>query len=78
MTLRYGEDGGTFTPEPAQPWSSLELADTGVLANFDVAADGKSAVALVAAGAERQPPRDHVTIVSGFFDEIRRATAAPP
>lgn len=70
MSLRYRVDGGTFTPEQPLAWSSLRLADTGVLANFDVAADS-SVVALVADGGA-QPPRDRVTIVANFFEELRR------
>lgn len=71
MSLRYRDYGGTFTSEQPLPWSSLRLADTGVLANFDVAPDS-SVVALIDAG-DRQPQSDRVVIVDNFFEELRLA-----
>ena len=74
MSMRYHDSGGAFVAEQPLPWSSQPLADTGVLANFDVA-QNSSVVALVAAG-DVQPQRDRVIIVDNFFEELRRAVPA--
>ena len=71
MVVPYRIENGTFIAEAARPWSTRRLADLGVLANYDLAPDGESVVALVADGAE-QAPRDHVTVVVNFLDELRR------
>ena len=44
-----------------------------MIANFDVAPDGKSIVAVIDSAA--QPARDEVTLVVNFVDELRRAVA---
>lgn len=69
MSLRYSTDGGTFVPAAAEGWSTAQLADTGILPNFDVAPNAESLAALVPVGAA-QPPRDHVTLVLGLFDAL--------
>jgi len=77
MVASYSVQDGVFNAEPARVWSTTQLADTGVLANFDLAPDGKSVVALLSHGAaEQQPARDHVTLLLNFFDELRRVHAA--
>jgi len=71
MTVPYRiENGGLIAEEP-RLWSTKQLADTGVIANYDVAPDG-SVVAVVDSG--EPVPRDRVTFVTGFFDQLRRAT----
>lgn len=74
MTLDYRVDGAVFVPGAAAVWSDVVLADTGVLANFDVAPGAASIVALVAADAAEQRPRDHVTLVLDFFDDVALRT----
>jgi hypothetical protein len=72
MALDYRIDGAAFVPGSAAVWSDVLLADTGVLANFDVGPEDAGVIALVAA---EQRPRDHVTLVLNFFDDIvMRAT----
>ncbi len=70
MLVPYRIENGELVAEPARLWSTKRLADTGVIANYDVAADGKSVVAVVDAGTP--PPRDQLTVVMNFFDELRR------
>ncbi len=77
MVATYAVEQGKFVPATPRPWTTMQLADTGVIANFDVAADGRSIAALVpAAGA--QPPRNRITFVTNFFDEIERRAPARP
>lgn len=77
MVLDYRIEDGSFLPGPASTWSSLQLADTGVLSNFDAARNGAGIAALIGAGAGQQRPREHVTLVRGFFDELQRGLARP-
>jgi serine/threonine-protein kinase len=67
-------EDGVFVAEAPQPWSTQRLSDTGVIANYDVAADGKTVVAVIPYG-DQPPPRDHFTLVMNFQEEMRRRTA---
>jgi len=73
MASSYEVPGGRFVSAEPHRWSTIQLADTGVLGNFDVAPDGKHVVGLV---AEESPVdsqrRDHITLVANFFDEVRK------
>jgi serine/threonine-protein kinase len=75
MVVPYSVEGGAFVPTSPRNWSEMRLGDTGVIANFDVAADGRSIAALVPAAAERSN-RNQVTFVTNFFAEIERRAAA--
>src|SRR5262249_13931094 len=76
MAATYRINDGVFRAEPPPLWSQTRLADTGVLPNFDVAADGRIAALLPASAAnERQSP-NHVTFLMNFFDELRRRAPA--
>jgi serine/threonine-protein kinase len=70
MAVPYRVENGEFVAEAPRLWSTQRLADTGVIANYDVAADGESVVAVIDVGAA--PERDQVTVVTSFFDELRR------
>jgi serine/threonine-protein kinase len=71
MVVPYRIESGEFVAEAPRLWSTKRLAETGVIANYDVAADGKSVVAVIDVSAP--PARDQVTVVTNFLDEIRRA-----
>jgi len=71
MVVPYRIVNDAFVAAPARQWSDKRLADTGVIANYDVTADGK-VVALLPSGSEGQAPRDHLTLAVNFFDELRR------
>jgi len=58
-------------PDAPRAWSSIELADTGVLANFDVAPDGRVLAVLSAVGPRADG--DTVTVLTNAFAEFRRA-----
>jgi serine/threonine-protein kinase len=70
MVVPYRIENGDFIAEAPRLWSTKRLADTGVIANYDVAQDGKSVVAVIDSAA--QPARDQVTVVMNFFDELER------
>jgi serine/threonine-protein kinase len=76
MSLDYRVAAGSFALGSASVWSDVLLADTGVLANFDVSPEG-AVVALVAADATDPRPREHVTLVVGFFNDVESLTSAP-
>jgi Tol biopolymer transport system component len=65
---------GELVVAPPEPWSPHVLADTGVLANYDLAPDGR-VLALVPFGEDSEPARDHATLVLNFIDELERIDA---
>ena len=77
MVANYTAEGGRFVVhQKPRAWSGRTLANTGLARNFDLAPDGKRFVVLMP--ADRQEPREaqsHVTLVTNFFDEIRRRMA---
>jgi hypothetical protein len=79
MAVRYTVRGGAFVVDKPTEWSRTRLGDTGVLANFDVSADGRRLIALMP--AER--PQDvqaqtNASFILNFFEMIRAQTAALP
>ncbi len=70
--------GGSFVVDSVRQWTPARLAETGVLANFDLAADGKRIVALVPSGKpEDQQSENHVTFMLNFIAEIERRVPVP-
>ena len=47
MVVPYRIENGEFIAEAPRLWSTKRLADTGVIANYDVAPDGKSVAAVI-------------------------------
>ena len=76
MVASYVVANGRFVPSPPRSWSPVVLADTGVLANYDLAPDGR-VLALLPAGDEAEPAHDHATLVLNFFDELERIHPRP-
>jgi serine/threonine-protein kinase len=72
MVAGYRVNNGAIEIDPPRPWSERQLADTIVLPAFDLAADGRSVVALLPYDEHRVAPGDHVTVVVNFFDQLRR------
>ena len=73
MVTGYRIEGNTFVPGQPRLWMSEPIADTGVLANFDLAPDGQRIAASMAAAStlDRQS-KNHVTVVLNFFEAVRR------
>ncbi len=76
MSVTYRIDGDRFVARAPTPWSRHALANTGVLPNFDIAADGERIVALMPATAAPQDG-EHATFVLNFTESLRRKTASP-
>ena len=77
MVVNYTERGESFVADNPRVWSERQLADTGALATFDLAPDGKRfAVVMRAEDPDARENRSHVLVATGFFDEIRRRIAA--
>jgi eukaryotic-like serine/threonine-protein kinase len=73
MVVAYTPHRDTFVPSTPTPWSQHSLADTGVLPNFDVAADGERVLALMPASPpEEQQTVNHVTFMLNVSEDIRR------
>jgi len=73
MVATYTAKDGSFLVDKPQPWTSVQLGDTGVLSNFDLQPDGTRVVGLMpAARAEDQQSPNHVTVALNFSDEVRR------
>jgi Tol biopolymer transport system component len=74
MVVEYQvKNGGLTVGEPA-PWTPDRLADTGVIANFDLYGD--RVLGLVpAARDEAERMRTQVTVVPRFLDEVKRRLA---
>ena len=77
MVASYRTDGNGFMAELPQAWPSEPLANTGVLANFDLTPDGQHVVALMPARpmSDRQAA-NHVTVVVNVFEEMRQRNSS--
>jgi serine/threonine-protein kinase len=75
MAVSYQTRGKSFVAGAPRLWSRVDLSDTGVLPNYDVAADGRI-IALVPATPGVRQSQNHVTVMLNFFDEVRRRTTS--
>ena len=77
MVASYTVQDGSFTASKPRVWSAKRLANTGLGVNFDLAPDGERLLALLPPeGAEPREKQNHVTLMTNFFDEVRRRVAA--
>lgn len=73
MVASYRVSGGSFQADKPRVWFGKQLANLGQGGGFDVAPDGKRAVALMQAeAAEPAEAQHHVMLILNFFDEVRR------
>lgn len=75
MVVPFKVRNGLFDPGAPRLFSEKQLSSIGVLANYDVAADGQHVVGLVPAVTPGRRERDHITIITNFFAELRRPDA---
>ena len=68
MTLEWGVRSGNFVAGPVRPWSSVKLADTGVLANFDLASDGR--ILGLLSGLNGGEPAESLSVTVNFFQKL--------
>jgi Tol biopolymer transport system component len=75
MLAAYEARDGVFVAGEPHAWSSRQLADTGVLSNFDIARDPSRIIGLIPArnGDEQRP--NHVTVELNFADDLRQRVA---
>lgn len=77
MVVDYTVRDGTFMPGRPRQWVGTPLANTGVLANFDVSADGRRVIALMpAAPPDQEQSRNHATVILSFDAEVARRLRA--
>lgn len=73
MVVPYTVKNGAFVAGKPREWTSVRLADTGVISNFDVHSDGTRVLALLPADRdEDRRTRNQVSIVLNFNEEVRR------
>jgi serine/threonine-protein kinase len=73
MRVEYSATADSFSLGRSRAWPSVQLADAGPNAVFDVSPDGKHLAAVlpvVPAGGERI--LGEVAFLSNFFDELKR------
>lgn len=77
MVVDYNIKSGSFVPGTPREWMPTRLADTLVLANFDVDRAGQRVAGLLPPpGSEAdQPSRNHVTVIVNFPGELKRLAA---
>jgi serine/threonine-protein kinase len=75
MAVSYEVKDGNFVASAPREWSTQTLLDTGVLANFDIAPDGR-VLALLSIDPNAQAQRNSVTLALNFFDELERVSSA--
>jgi Tol biopolymer transport system component len=75
MVAPFSVRNGEFIAGASRLFSSRQLSSIGVLANYDVAANGKAVVALVPVVSTGQRDRDHLTVVTNFAESLRAAPA---
>jgi serine/threonine-protein kinase len=76
MVSSYAVKGDSFVADKPRVWSEKRIASIGLLANYDLAPDGKRIAALMPAETvEGQKAQNHVIFLENFFDEVRRRTA---
>ena len=72
MVATYTVHGGSFVAEKPRPWWAGQLADTGVLSNFDLDQAGRALALMPAARHEGRQSPNHATVTLNFSDEVRR------
>jgi hypothetical protein len=78
MVAGYTADASGFNAAKPQLWSEKKLAFLGGCYPYDLAPDGKRFVVVLnpdTANEQARIPTDHIMVIPGFFDELRRKTA---
>jgi hypothetical protein len=76
MVVPYTVRNGAFVSGKPREWTRVRLADTGVISNFDVHADGTRVLGLLPVDRdEDRRTRNQVTIVLNFDEEVSRRVA---
>lgn len=76
MVVNYAVNGESFIPGKPRPWYGGRTSNTGLAVNLDLAPDGKRFIVLMPSeNRESRERQSHVTLVTNFFEEVRRRFA---
>ena len=76
MVVTYSVEGDSFRAGRPRLWSEGQFTDRGLGRNFDLHPDGKRFAVLKAAEGTEEVALDHLTLVTNWFDEVRRRVAS--
>jgi hypothetical protein len=76
MVATYSMKGDTFVADKPRLWSARRLANTGLTPTFDLAPDGKRFAVMMGAEGPQPEVQGHATLMTNFFDELRRIAPA--
>ena len=76
MVVTYSVEGDSFRAGRPRLWSEGQFTDRGVGWNFALHPDGKRFAVLKATEATEKVALDHLTLVTNWFDEVRRRVAS--
>jgi serine/threonine-protein kinase len=77
MVVNYTLQGSAIDFDKVRHWSSAKLSFSPPSRNYDVAADGKTVVAVVASDGGQRTAERHVIFLQNFSDELQRRVAPP-
>jgi len=76
MVANYMVKGESFIANKPRVWYGKQISNVGLAVNLDLAQDGKRFLVLMPAeSTESRDRQSHVTLVTNFFDEVRRRVA---
>ena len=75
VIVTLGGPGSQTSVRRVERWPTPALADTGVVPNFDLSADGSRIIALLPASDENRPTMNRVVFVINFADDVRKRVA---
>ena len=77
MAVSYSGRDGSFTATKPAHWSPSRFEWRGPNRMFDLHPDGERIVMAAPSRALATPPPHQIVLIFGFFDQLRRLTAAP-
>ena len=76
MVVTYSVEGDSFRAGRPRLWSKGQFTDRGMGGNFALHPDGKRFAVLKATEGTEEVALDHLTLVTNWFDEVRRRVAS--
>ena len=76
MVVTYSAEGDTLRAGRPRLWSEEQITDRGMGGNFALHPDGKRFAVLKATEGTEEVALDHLTLVTNWFDEVRRRIAS--
>ena len=75
MVVSYSVEGDSLRAGRPRLWSEGQFTDRGIARNFALHPDGKR-FAVIKTTGDSEAALDHLTLVTNWFDEVRRVTSA--